>query len=83
MVYLAENVICKTHMSGDSFDFDFKPDVIVDGILGTGISGKIQRIPTASAIQLHQSNKVLQICCRCAIWIRSTNWGNCKYLYKM
>ena len=36
-------------MSGDSFEFDFKPDVIVDGILGTGISGDI-RGPYASAI---------------------------------
>ncbi len=36
-------------MSGDSFEFDFKPDVIVDGILGTGISGDI-REPYASAI---------------------------------
>ena len=36
-------------MSGDSFEFDFTPDVIVDGILGTGISGDI-REPYASAI---------------------------------
>jgi len=36
-------------MSGDSFEFDFKPDVIIDGILGTGISGDI-REPYASAI---------------------------------
>ena len=36
-------------MSGDSLKFDFKPDVIVDGILGTGISGEI-REPYASAI---------------------------------
>ncbi|MBT5200680.1 MAG: NAD(P)H-hydrate epimerase [Thaumarchaeota archaeon] len=36
-------------ISGDSFDIDFKPDVIVDGILGTGISGEI-REPYASAI---------------------------------
>jgi NAD(P)H-hydrate epimerase len=36
-------------MSGNSFDFDFKPDVIIDGILGTGISGEI-REPYASAI---------------------------------
>ncbi len=36
-------------MSGDSFDFDFKPDVIVDAILGTGISGEI-REPYVSAI---------------------------------
>lgn len=36
-------------MSGDSFEFDFNPDVIIDGILGTGISGEI-REPYASAI---------------------------------
>ncbi len=36
-------------MSGDSFDFDFKPDVIIDGILGTGITGEILE-PYASAI---------------------------------
>jgi NAD(P)H-hydrate epimerase len=36
-------------MSGDSVHFDFKPDVIVDGILGTGITGEI-REPYASAI---------------------------------
>ena len=36
-------------ISGDSFDFNFKPDVIIDGILGTGITGDI-REPYASAI---------------------------------
>ena len=36
-------------ISGDSLEFDFKPDVIVDGILGTGISGDI-REPYAAAI---------------------------------
>jgi len=36
-------------MSGNSMNFDFKPDVIVDGILGTGITGEI-REPYASAI---------------------------------
>ncbi len=36
-------------LSGDSFDFNFKPDVIIDGILGTGITGDI-REPYASAI---------------------------------
>jgi NAD(P)H-hydrate epimerase len=36
-------------VSGDSLNFDFKPDVIIDGILGTGISGEI-REPYASAI---------------------------------
>ena len=33
-----------------SFNFDFKPDIIVDSIFGTGISGEI-REPFASAIQ--------------------------------
>ncbi|WP_428324779.1 NAD(P)H-hydrate epimerase [Nitrosopumilus sp.] len=36
-------------MTGGSTNFDFKPDVIVDGILGTGISGEI-REPYVSAI---------------------------------
>ena len=36
-------------LSGDSLNFDFKPDVIIDAILGTGISGEI-REPYASAI---------------------------------
>ena len=36
-------------MHGDSINFDFKPDVIIDGILGTGITGDI-REPYASAI---------------------------------
>ena len=34
---------------GNTFDFDFKPDIIIDGILGTGITGEI-REPYASAI---------------------------------
>jgi NAD(P)H-hydrate epimerase len=37
-------------MSGNSLDFDFKPDVIIDGLFGTGISGEI-REPYASAIK--------------------------------
>ena len=36
-------------LTGDSFTIDFKPDLIVDGILGTGITGEI-REPYASAI---------------------------------
>ena len=36
-------------MSGNSLEFNFKPDIIIDGILGTGISGEI-REPYASAI---------------------------------
>ncbi len=38
-----------TLMSGNSLNFDFKPDIIIDAILGTGISGEI-REPYASAI---------------------------------
>ncbi len=37
-------------VTGDSTDFNFEPDVIVDGILGTGIKGEI-REPYASAIK--------------------------------
>ena len=36
-------------MSDNSIDFDFKPDVLIDAILGTGITGEI-REPYASAI---------------------------------
>ena len=36
-------------MSDSSIDFDFKPDVLIDAILGTGITGEI-REPYASAI---------------------------------
>ena len=36
-------------VTDDSFDDDFSPDVIIDGILGTGITGEI-REPYASAI---------------------------------
>ena len=45
-----------TLMHGDSLDFDSKPDVIIDGILGTGITGEI-REPYASAINfINESN---------------------------
>ncbi|MDH3617117.1 MAG: NAD(P)H-hydrate epimerase [Nitrosopumilus sp.] len=36
-------------ISGDNIAFDFNPDVVIDGILGTGISGEIKE-PYASAI---------------------------------
>ena len=36
-------------ISGDPTSFDFNPDVVIDGILGTGISGEIKE-PYASAI---------------------------------
>ena len=37
-------------ISGDSINFDFTPDILVDAILGTGITGEI-REPYASAIK--------------------------------
>ena len=36
-------------ISGNTLNFDFKPDIIIDGILGTGITGEI-REPYTSAI---------------------------------
>ena len=36
-------------ISGDNTNFDYNPDVIIDGILGTGITGEIKE-PYASAI---------------------------------
>ena len=41
-------------LSGNSLDFNFKPDIVIDGILGTGISGEI-REPYASAINFINS----------------------------
>ena len=38
-----------TLLIGDNLNFDFIPDMIIDGILGTGISGNIKE-PYASAI---------------------------------
>ena len=43
-------------LTGDSFTIDFRPDLIIDGILGTGITGDI-REPYASAINyINESN---------------------------
>ncbi|MDH3276720.1 MAG: NAD(P)H-hydrate epimerase [Nitrosopumilus sp.] len=36
-------------ISGNEINFDFTPDIVIDGILGTGISGEIKE-PYASAI---------------------------------
>ena len=74
---------CELNVTGEhpSFDFDFKPDVIVDGILGTGITGEI-REPYASAIELYQSIlDCLQVGSRCSIWTRSRYGKHGKYLY--
>ena len=43
-------------MSDNSIDFDFKPDILVDAILGTGIAGEI-REPYASAINYINETK--------------------------
>jgi NAD(P)H-hydrate epimerase len=43
-------------MSDSSIDFDFKPDILVDAILGTGITGEI-REPYASAINYINETK--------------------------
>ena len=43
-------------VTGNSFDFDGKPDIIVDAIFGTGISGDI-REPYASAINFINNKK--------------------------
>ena len=48
MVYFRKNASVNL-ISGNTLDFDFKPDIIIDGILGTGITGEI-REPYASAI---------------------------------
>ena len=43
-------------LTGDSFTIDFRPDLIIDGILGTGFTGDI-REPYASAINyINESN---------------------------
>ena len=42
-------------ITGDSLVIDFQPDVIIDGILGTGITGEI-REPYASAINYTNAN---------------------------
>ena len=46
---ILEKMPSVTLISGTTFDFNFKPDIIIDGILGTGITGEI-REPYASAI---------------------------------
>ena len=43
-------------ISGDSINFDFTPDILVDAILGTGITGQI-REPYSSAINYINETK--------------------------
>ena len=46
-------------MSGSSLDFNFKPDIIIDGILGTGIMVKLENhthLQSIISIQLIVTN---------------------------
>ncbi|WP_299292431.1 NAD(P)H-hydrate epimerase [Nitrosopumilus sp.] len=53
---ILEKMPSVTLLTGDEIVFDFAPDIIIDGILGTGISGEI-REPYASAINyINQTN---------------------------
>lgn len=47
-------------IASDVSDLDIKADIVVDGILGTGISGKI-REPYASAIDLINKSKTFKL----------------------
>ena len=47
-------------LHGDSINFDFTPDIIVDGILGTGITGEI-REPYSSAINYINNTKCYKL----------------------
>ena len=47
-------------IASDVSDLDIKADIVVDGILGTGISGKI-REPYASAIDLINKSKAFKL----------------------
>jgi len=47
-------------ITGEKISFEFKADIIVDGILGTGISGDI-REPYASAIKFVNDSKAFKL----------------------
>jgi len=47
-------------MTGTNSNFDFMSDIIIDGILGTGISGEI-REPYASAINFINNSKAFKL----------------------
>ena len=63
-------------------NFDFKPDVIIDGILGTGISGEI-REPYASAINYINHTDCYKFAVDVPSGLGSSNRRNCKHLHKM
>lgn len=41
---------------GTTFNFDFKPDIIIDGILGTGITGEIREPYTSAINYINETN---------------------------
>jgi len=43
-------------ISGNTFDFNFKPDIIIDGILGTGITGEIREPYTSAINYINETN---------------------------
>jgi NAD(P)H-hydrate epimerase len=49
-----------TNLISETFTFDYKPDVIIDGILGTGINGEI-REPYASAINFINNSNAFKL----------------------
>ena len=48
------------NLISENFTFDYKPDVIIDGILGTGITGEI-REPYASAINFINNSNAFKL----------------------
>ena len=69
-------------MSGNSLDFNFKPDIIIDGILGTGITGEI-REPYASAINYINTTDCYKFAVDVPSGLESSNRKYCQYFYKM
>ena len=43
-------------ISGNTFDFNFKPDIVIDGILGTGITGEIREPYTSAINYINETN---------------------------
>ena len=43
-------------ISGNTLNFDFKPDIIIDGILGTGITGEIREPYTSAINYINETN---------------------------
>ena len=57
---LLEKMNSITLVTGTNTNFEYKPDIIVDGILGTGITGDI-REPYASAMKFVNDSKAFKL----------------------